>query len=56
MEKELFLSGYCRCLDQSRLVAVLVEDGALSEVDCAYPNCTYAPNCPVAAKIEETLR
>ena len=55
MEKELFLSGYCRCMDQSRMVAVVVEDGALVEADCAYPDCAYAPNCPVAAKIAEAL-
>ena len=56
MEKELFLSGYCRALDGSRMVAIVLEDGALTEADCAYPNCPYAPNCPIAAKIEETLR
>ena len=56
MEKELFLSGYCRCLDGSRMVAIVVEDGKLEEADCAYPNCPYAPGCPIAAKIEEELR
>ena len=55
MEKELFVSGYCRAMDQSRMVAVVVEDGVLSEVDCAYPDCPYAPSCPVAAKIREAL-
>ena len=55
MEKELFLSGYCRCMDQSRMVAVVVDSGELIEVDCSYPDCPYAPNCPVAAKIAEAL-
>ena len=55
MEKELFFSGYCRAADQSRMVAVVIEDGALSEADCAYPGCPYAPNCPIAAKIQEAL-
>ena len=56
MEKELFLSGYCRAADQSRMVAVVIEDDAVSEADCAWPNCPYAPNCPIAAKIEEALQ
>ena len=55
MEKELFLSGYCRAADQSRMVAVVIEDGKLCEVDCAYPGCPYAPSCPVGKKIEEAL-
>ena len=55
MEQELFLSGYCRAADQSRLVAVVIEDGAVAEADCAYPGCPYAPNCPIAKKIEEAL-
>ena len=32
MEKETFLSGYCRGIDQSRMVAVVTEDGELVEV------------------------
>ena len=53
MEQETFVSGYCRCLDQSRMVAVVTEDGQLTEVDCGYPDCGYAPGCPVAQKIDE---
>ena len=53
MEKELFLSGYCRALDSSRMVAIVIDDGNLEEADCAYPGCPYAPNCPIAQKIEE---
>ena len=34
MEKELFLSGYCRQIDCSRMVAAVLEDGTLTEVDC----------------------
>lgn len=56
MERELFLSGYCRCMDQSRMVAVVITDGELEEADCRYPDCPYAPNCPIAEKIEEALR
>ena len=55
MEKELFLSGYCRASDQSRMVTVVIVDGELDEVDCAYPSCPYAPSCPVAEKIRESF-
>ena len=55
MEKEIFVSGYCRVLDQNRMVAVEICDG---EVDacCSYPDCHYAPTCPVAQKIQEELQ
>ena len=55
MEKELFFSGYCRACDQSRMVAVVVEDGVVTEADCAYPDCPYAPGCPLAEKIRQAL-
>lgn len=51
MEKEAFFTGYCRQLDNSRTVCVLAEDGELTEVDCLYPDCPYAPDCPVADSI-----
>ena len=53
MEKELFISGYCRALDQRRMVAAVTEDGELTEVDCGYGNCIYQPNCPIAKQIDE---
>ena len=52
MEKELFFSGYCRALDQSRLVEVEICDSKV-DADCAYPDCPYAPNCQIAQKIKE---
>ena len=55
MEKEVFLSGYCRSIDQSRMVAVVTDDGQLTEVDCCYENCVHAPNCTIAKKIDELL-
>lgn len=51
MEKEGFFSGYCRKLDGSR--TVMVEEG---EPDCLYPDCPYAPNCPIAQKISQFLK
>ena len=53
MEIEKFVSGYCRVLDCSRLVEVLLTDGNVEEVDCCYGNCVYQPNCQIALRIEE---
>lgn len=55
MEREGFISGYCRQIDQSRMVAVEAEDGTLTAVDCLYETCPYAPCCTVAQKIREFL-
>ena len=55
MEKEAFLSGYCRSIDQSRMVAVVVEDGELTEVDCCFETCIHAPNCVIAENIRQML-
>lgn len=55
MEREGFFSGYCRQLDGARTVTVVAEDQKLREVDCLYENCPYAPNCPVAERMEDFL-
>lgn len=55
MEKEVFISGYCRSIDQSRMVSVVTEDGELIEVDCCYETCIHAPNCSIAQQIREQL-
>ena len=52
MEKEYFFSGYCRVLDASRMVEVILENGEITEVDCCYGNCVYQTNCPIAEEIE----
>ena len=52
MEVEKFVSGYCRVLDASRMVEVILEDGEISEVDCCYGNCVYQSNCPIAKEID----
>ena len=52
MEEEVFLSGYCRQIDQSRKVLVELFDGQL-DVDCGYLTCPYAPNCTVAQQIDD---
>ncbi len=48
---EVFISGYCRCLDKSRMV--LVEDG---EADCEFASCPHTPNCEIAKRIQEELQ
>ncbi len=53
METEKFLSGYCRQLDASRMVEVLLEHGAVTEVDCCYGSCLYQASCPIAKEIDE---
>ena len=47
---EKFITGYCRCLDKSRIV--LLEDG---EVDCEFENCPHKPNCEIAKQIAAAL-
>ena len=47
---EKFITGYCRCLDKSRIV--LVEDG---EADCEYANCPHKAACEIAKQIADLL-
>ena len=56
MEKEAFFSGYCRMLDQSRMVCVCAENGQLTEADCNFAHCPYTAECPVAGKIQEFIQ
>ena len=41
METEKILSGYCRAIDQSRMVIGVFEDGRLEEADCDFPSCPH---------------
>jgi len=52
MEIEKFVSGYCRQLDGSRMVEVLVCDGEIEEVDCCYGSCVHQSNCLIAREIQ----
>ena len=45
---EEFITGYCRCVDKSRIV--LVEDG---EPDCAYENCPHREACEIGKRIAD---
>ena len=53
MEKEYFFTGYCRALDGGRTVEVIEEDGSVTEIDCAYPNCIHRSVCPIAKQVDE---
>ena len=55
MERELFISGYCRCMDASRMVAVTLEDDTITDVDCNFGNCPYEKDCALAQKIREII-
>ena len=54
MEEERIVSGWCRQLDEARRVLFEYEEASghwrISGADCAYPDCPYAPECPVAAQ------
>jgi hypothetical protein len=52
VEIEKFVSGYCRQLDASRMVEVLLENGQVTEVDCCYGSCLYQPSCPIAQAVD----
>ena len=53
MEQEKYLSGYCRMLDASRMVELILEDGKYTEADCCYGNCPHQSVCLIAKEIEE---
>ena len=53
MEQEKIVSGYCRQLDASRMVEVILEDGEITEIDCCYGDCMHQINCPIAKEIDE---
>ena len=56
MEEEKFFSGYCRQIDQSRMVSVLKENGQLEDVDCCYESCIYKDACTVGKDITQWLQ
>ena len=53
--EERYLTGYCRCLDASRIVEVVTEDGKLEECDCSYGNCKFQSQCTIAKDIEALM-
>ena len=55
MEKESFLTGYCRTIDCSRMVAVETDGAELLEIDCSYESCPFTGECLIAKGIRELL-
>ena len=53
METEKFISGYCRQLDASRMVEVILENGEITEIDCCYGNCIHQSNCVIAQEVDQ---
>lgn len=53
MEREEFVSGYCRQMDGSRMVEVILQDGVIAEADCCYGSCVYQSSCPIARQLDE---
>ena len=49
---EKIITGYCRTLDQSRMVEA-EQLGETWEADCAWPDCPHAPVCLIAQQLEE---
>ncbi len=52
MEDEIILSGYCRCLDDSRMV-ILEQDGRDWTADCQFGSCPYEGACNIAEEIQK---
>lgn len=55
MSDEKILSGYCRVLDQSRMVTVEWEGPELLDVDCCYGGCVHQSSCEIAKSITALL-
>ena len=55
MEEELIFTGYCRQLDQSRMVTIELQNGELTECDCCYGSCIYQGSCLIAKEIEAAV-
>ncbi len=52
MEEERFFSGYCRQLDNHRMVEALLKEDKLQEVDCAFGNCAFQAGCPIGKQLQ----
>jgi len=56
MERETFVSGYCRAIDESRMVAVEADDNTLTCIDCSFETCPHTHNCTIAQAITQFLQ
>lgn len=48
MEKTF--TGYCRVMDGARTVMAEYDDGW--EIDCRFPGCTFAADCPIGRQLQ----
>ena len=55
MERETVISGYCRQIDNSRMVCVEANGHPLTDADCLFTDCPHAPHCPIGEKIREFI-
>lgn len=55
MEEERFISGYCRQLDNHRMVEVILKEGKLQEADCAFGTCTFQAGCPIGKQLQALM-
>ena len=53
--EERIITGYCRCLDQSRMVTVELDGDAPPEIDCSYFSCIHQNGCAIAEQIRQFL-
>ena len=52
MDREEFISGYCRCLDQARTVTAETEDGHFT-ADCGFGTCPHEGSCTIAQTLTQ---
>ncbi len=52
MEDEVIISGYCRGLDQNRIVTAEL-DGGKWYADCSFGSCPHEASCQIAQKLSE---
>ena len=53
METEKYICGYCRMLDASRIVEVVLDDTKVMETACCYGACVHQNSCSIASEIAE---
>ena len=49
--EEIILTGYCRALDQSRMIEVETANGRV-EADCYFPECPHTATCLIAKQLK----
>ena len=47
---ESVFSGYCRTIDDARMV-MAEWDGAALDADCSYDVCVYRESCPIGQQL-----